>query len=55
MKPKPLDYIAFMFMAMGILAIIIGIVIIPLFITGWIFITIGMILSFISSGLNDWS
>ena len=55
MKPKPLDYIAFMFMAMGILAIIIGIAIIPLFITGWIFITIGMILSFISSGLNDWS
>ncbi|MCD6512990.1 MAG: hypothetical protein J7K61_05265 [Thermoplasmata archaeon] len=53
MKPKLLDYIAFMFIATGILSIIAGIFIISLFIAGWIFIIIGVALSFISSGLND--
>ncbi len=53
MKPKLLDYISFIFIAIGFLFVIVGIANGSIFIAGWLFITIGIVLSFISSGLND--
>jgi len=53
MKPKTLDYVAFIFIAIGIIALIFGLAIFPIFITGWILIIAGITIFFISSGLND--
>ncbi|KAA0007430.1 MAG: hypothetical protein FE045_00045 [Thermoplasmata archaeon] len=53
MKPKFLDYVAFLFIAIGIIFLIIGLSDVTVFITGWIFIVAGMVTSFISSGLSE--